>query len=172
MSESNEQFEEILKEVNSEVDVDNSKSMNSVSTDDASESDSELSYPHEKIMKEEGITKNDLPDDLRKMVITFERKRRMATTKKASEATFLKIQNLSTLIADQIVNYIESDIPTKEDGGGIEGMGMDDVGVDDGGVDDGGIDDLGDGDVNIDDDIESKESGGMFKGILGGILDW
>jgi hypothetical protein len=168
MSESNEQFEEILKEVNSEVDVDNSKSINSVSTDDASESDSELSYPHEKIMKEEGITKNDLPDDLRKMVITFERKRRMATTKKASEATFLKIQNLSTLIADKIVDYIESDIPTKEDGGGIEGMeGMEGMEMDDG-----GIDDLGDGDVNIDDDIESKENGGMFKGILGGILDW
>jgi hypothetical protein len=167
MSESNEQFEEILKEVNSEVDMDNSKSINSASTDDVSESDSELRYPHEKIMKEEGITKNDLPDELRKMVITFERKRRMATTKKASEATFLKIQNLSTLIADKIVDFIESDIPTKEDGGGIEGMEMDD-----GGIDDGGIDDLGDGDVNIDDDIESKESGGMFKGILGGILDW
>lgn len=170
MSESNEQFEEILKEVNSEVDVDSSKSINSVSTDDVSESDSELSYPHEKIMKEEGITKNDLPEDLRKMVITFERKRRMATTKKASEATFLKIQNLSTLIADKIVDYIESDIPTKEDGGGIEGV--DDMGMGGDDFDDGGIDDLGDGDVNIDDDIESKESGGMFKGILGGILDW
>ncbi len=170
MSESNEQFEEILKEVNSEVDVDNSKTMNTPSNDDVSVSDSELSYPHEKIMKEEGITKNDLPDELRKMVITFERKRRMATTKKASEATFLKIQNLSTLIADKIIDYTESDIPTKEDGGGIEGM--EGVEMDDGGIDDGGIDDLGDGDVNIDDDIESKESGGMFKGILGGILDW
>ena len=120
-------------------------------------------------MREEGISKNELPEDIRKMVITFGRKYRMAKSSNASEATMLKIQNLSTLIADKLIDHLESDIPTKEDGGGIEGM--EDMGFGGDDVDDGGIDDLDDG-VDDVDDIETKEKGGMFAGILGGILDW
>jgi hypothetical protein len=161
-----EQFEEILKEVNSET-GDESSNTQVEETKKEEVKSSEMVYPHEKIMKEEGITKNDLPEEIKKMVNTFERSRRMATMKNAKEATFLKIQNLSTLIADKIIDYIESDIPQKEDGGGIEGMtdmGMDDSSATDD-LDD-GVDDLEDGEV------ESKEKGGLFNGILGGILDW
>tara|TARA_R110000823_G_scaffold56800_1_gene138016 strand:+ start:187 stop:675 length:489 start_codon:yes stop_codon:yes gene_type:complete len=157
----NQQFEDILKEVNAEVGTD--------STSD-NKGESEISFPHEKIMSEEDLTKDDLPTDVRKMVITFERKLRMAKAKNASEATMLKIQNLSTLIGDKIIDHLESDIPIKEDGGGIGGMDDMGGGADD--IDDGGLDDLGDGDSMIDDDIEIKEKGGMFQGILGGILDW
>jgi len=160
-ADNNQQFEDILKEVNAEVGsdpIDNKK-------------ESEISFPHEEIMEEEGLTKDDLPTDVRKMVITFDRKFRMAKSRNASESTMLKIQNLSTLIGDKIIDHLESDIPIKkEDGGGMEGL---EDGGGDGGIDDGGgIDDLGDGDVNLEDDIELKEKGGMFKGILGGILDW
>ena len=160
MADNNEQFEAILKEVNSEVGDDK------VETTEVQET-ADTPFAHEKIMKEEGITKNELPEDIRKMVITFERKLRMAKKNNASEATMLKIQNLSTLIADQIINHLESDIPTKEDGGGIEGL--DDMGI--GGDDSGGIDDLDDGVEDVD-DIEVKEKGGLFNGVLGGILDW
>lgn len=161
-----EQFEEILKEVNSETGDDSSNTQVEETKKEDVKS-SEMVYPHEKIMKEEGITKNDLPEEIKKMVNTFERSRRMATMKNSKEATFLKIQNLSTLIADKIIDYIESDIPQKEDGGGIEAMtdmGMDDSSATDD-LDD-GVDDLEDGEV------ETKEKGGLFNGILGGILDW
>ena len=160
MADNNEQFEAILKEVNSEVGDDK------VETTEVQET-VDTPYAHENIMKEEGITRNELPEDIRKMVITFERKLRMAKKNNASEATMLKIQNLSTLIGDKIITHLESDIPTKEDGGGIEGL--DDMGI--GGDDSGGIDDLDDGVEDVD-DIEVKEKGGLFNGVLGGILDW
>jgi len=159
MADTNEQFEEILKEVNSEVGDDKVEATEVQETVDTP-------YAHEKIMKEEGITKNELPEDIRKMVITFERKLRMAKKNNSSEATMLKIQNLSTLIADKIIDHLESDIPTKEDGGGIEGL--DDMGI---GADDSAVDDLDDGVEDVD-DIEVKEKGGLFNGVLGGILDW
>jgi hypothetical protein len=159
MAHNNEQFEAILKEVNSEVGDDK------VETTEAQET-VDTPYAHEKIMREEGITKNELPEDIRKMVITFERKLRMAKKNNSSQATMLKIQNLSTLIGDKIIDHLESDIPTKEDGGGIEGL--DDMGI---GGDDSSIDDLDDGVEDVD-DIEIKEKGGLFSGVLGGILDW
>jgi len=162
MADNNEQFEAILKEVNSEVGDDK------VETTEVEET-VDNPYVHEKIMREEGITKNELPEDIRKMIITFERKLRMAKKNNASEATMLKIQNLSTLIGDKIIDHLESDIPSKEDGGGIEGL--DDMGIGGDDIDDGGIDDLDDG-VDDVDDIEVKEKGGLFGGVLGGILDW
>ena len=134
----------------------------------------EIEYAHEEIMKEEGLTKNDLPAEIRKMVITFERKMRMAKAKNAPEKTFLQIQNLSTLIGDKILDYLESDVKRFDDGGGM----------DDGGMDDGGIaDDIQDGGSEVDDAIdendfedggkvEVKEKGGIFGGILGGIFDF
>ncbi len=162
MADTNEQFEEILKEVNSEVGEDKVETTKVEETVDSP-------YAHEKIMQEEGITRNELPEDIRKMVITLERKLRMAKKNNAREATMLKIQNLSTLIGDKIIDHLESDIPTKEDGGGIEGLDDMGIGADD--INDGGIDDLDDG-VDDADDIEIKEKGGLFGGVLGGILDW
>ncbi len=162
MADTNEQFEEILKEVNSEVGEDKVETTKVEETVDSP-------YAHEKIMQEEGITRNELPEDIRKMVITFERKLRMAKKNNASEATMLKIQNLSTLIGDKIIDHLEADTPTKEDGGGIEGLDDMGIGADD--INDGGIDDLDDG-VDDADDIEIKEKGGLFGGVLGGILDW
>ena len=117
---------------------------------------------------------NDLPTEIRKMVITFERKMRMAKAKNAPEKTFLQIQNLSTLIADKILDYLEADVDKFDDGGGI----------DDGGMDDGGMaDDIQDVSSEVDDGIdendykeggsvEIKEKSGIFGGILGGILDF
>jgi hypothetical protein len=134
----------------------------------------EIEYAHEHIMKEEGLTKDDLPADIKKMIVTFERKMRMAKAKNASEKTFLQIQNLSTLIADKILDYIETDSDSTEkleDGGGF----------DDGGIYDGGIDNSG-GSDNLEDPIdedfedggsvEVKEKSSIFGGILGGIFDF
>lgn len=188
VSESTEKKEEVEK---------STKKIDEVGkTQKEEEKSSSSLYAHEEILKEEGLTKDDMPADIRKMIITFERKKRMAESSKASEATMLKIQNLSTLIADQIISYLESD-ETKheqikvekmeepneimEDGGGIEDIaatedgGMDD-GADDSIIEDGGdfiddgIDDLEDGGEASGEEVVKKT--GMFDGLLGGIFNW
>lgn len=161
MASSEENFEKIMEEVEKEEKVSPSESTASTTVEKVSD---EISFPHEKIMEEEGLTKNDLPDDVRKMVVTFERKLRMAKAKKASEETMRKIQNLSTLIADKIIDHLESDLPENEqmeDGGSFDEGGIGDI---DDGID--GVDDP------LDDEPEIKEKGGIFGGVLGGILDW
>ena len=167
-------FENLLLEIDAEEKGTNLKSKEVKKAKVMGEEDREMEYAHEQIMEEEGLTKNDLPTEIRKMVITFERKMRMAKAKNAPEKTFLQIQNLSTLIADKILDYLEADVDKFDDGGGI----------DDGGIDDGGIaDDIQDGGSEVDDGIdendykeggsvEIKEKSGIFGGILGGILDF
>jgi hypothetical protein len=167
-------FENLLLEIDAEEKGTNLKSKEVKKAKVMGEEDGEMEYAHEQIMEEEGLTKNDLPTEIRKMVITFERKMRMAKAKNAPEKTFLQIQNLSTLIADKILDYLEADVDKFDDGGGI----------DDGGIDDGGIaDDIQDGGSEVDDGIdendykeggsvEIKEKSGIFGGILGGILDF
>jgi hypothetical protein len=167
-------FENLLLEIDAEEKGTNLKSKEVKKAKVMGEEDREMEYAHEQIMEEEGLTKNDLPTEIRKMVITFERKMRMAKAKNAPEKTFLQIQNLSTLIADKILDYLEADVDKFDDGGGI----------DDGGMDDGGMaDDIQDGSSEVDDGIdendykeggsvEIKEKSGIFGGILGGILDF
>jgi hypothetical protein len=167
-------FENLLLEIDAEEKGTNLKSKEVKKAKVMGEEDGEMEYAHEQIMEEEGLTKNDLPTEIRKMVITFERKMRMAKAKNAPEKTFLQIQNLSTLIADKILDYLEADVDKFDDGGGI----------DDGGMDDGGMaDDIQDGSSEVDDGIdendykeggsvEIKEKSGIFGGILGGILDF
>lgn len=167
-------FENLLLEIDAEEKGTNLKSKEVKKAKVMGEEDREMEYAHEQIMEEEGLTKNDLPTEIRKMVITFERKMRMAKAKNAPEKTFLQIQNLSTLIADKILDYLEADVDKFDDGGGI----------DDGGMDDGGMaDDIQDGGSEVDDGIdendykeggsvEIKEKSGIFGGILGGILDF
>ena len=167
-------FENLLLEIDTEEKGTNLKSKEVKKAKVMGEEDGEMEYAHEQIMEEEGLTKNDLPTEIRKMVITFERKMRMAKAKNAPEKTFLQIQNLSTLIADKILDYLEADVDKFDDGGGI----------DDGGMDDGGMaDDIQDVSSEVDDGIdendykeggsvEIKEKSGIFGGILGGILDF
>ena len=167
-TESDDNFNNLIAEMEAEE-----NGVKTVDKKDANET-SEIEYAHEQIMEEEGLSKDDLPNDIRKMVITFERKMRMAKAKKAPEKTFLQIQNLSTLIADKILDYLESEEPKKmEDGGGM----------DDGGMDDGGTDFVEDGGVDLEDPIDdenfsdggsvkTKEKGSIFGGILGGIFDY
>jgi hypothetical protein len=142
---------------------------------------SDFNYPHEYILKEEGLTKDDMPEEIRKMIITFERKLRIAISDKAPEKTFLQIQNLSTLVADKIISYLESDevshetiVVKKEEGGGIDdgidggGVADEDTIIDDGEI--GGVDDdLEDDEVG---EVIIEEKGGMFEGVLGGIFNW
>jgi hypothetical protein len=168
--EKDENFEQILKEIDAEeeggsvepkaeeveVDEEEEEEESGEGAEKSGNPDASY-YPHIGIMEEEGIDKDSLPEDIRKMVITFERKKRMAERKNAPDSTFLKIRNLSALIADKIMDWIEKDFegeapkPTaKEDGGGVE----EDI------VEEGG-------------EGEEKESGGsIFGGILGGIFDW
>ena len=122
-------FENLLLEIDTEEKGTNLKSKEVKKAKVMGEEDGEMEYAHEQIMEEEGLTKNDLPTEIRKMVITFERKMRMAKAKNAPEKTFLQIQNLSTLIADKILDYLEADVDKFDDGGGIDDGGMDDGGM-------------------------------------------
>lgn len=182
MAETDENFEELIAQMEAE---EKGEKVEAKPIEVAETKSTELIYPHEDILEEEGLTKEDMPADIRKMIITFDRKMRMAIAKKAPEKTFLQIQNLSTLIADKIITYLESSevkrekivVEKKEDGGGI-----DDGGIDDGGENGDGIDDLGSGDTSVEDDLEDggeasgetppTEKGGLFDGVLGGIFNW
>ena len=186
---SDENFENLIAEIDAEEKgTTNKKEVTKSSVDkNGKEEDGKMTFAHEEIMKEEGLTKNDLPSDVRSMVITFERKMRMAKAKKASEKTFLKIQNLSTLIGDKILDYIETKDESFEDGGVLDD-GADagfDAG-DDAGADAG--DDTGDdlsleGNTDVEDDmneddfddggsVKTKKKGSIFGDILGGIFDY
>ena len=162
-------FENLLLEIDAEEKGTNLKSKEVKKAKVMGEEDREMEYAHEQIMEEEGLTKNDLPTEIRKMVITFERKMRMAKAKNAPEKTFLQIQNLSTLIADKILDYLEADVDKFDDGGGIDDGGMADD-IQDGGseVDDG----IDENDYKEGGSVEIKEKSGIFGGILGGILDF
>ena len=179
MASTKENFDKIISEMeedNSGVsESSNSESSNIVEEKEVSEnkkeSQGDLSYPHLEIMDEEGISKKDLPIEIRKMITTFDRKMLLAKRHKSAEKTFLQLQNLSTLIADKIIDYIESDTESSrlEDGGGISDA--DTIFTEDGGGD---VED-----PNIEDDefeeggeVETKEKGGIFGGILGGIFDY
>jgi hypothetical protein len=177
--EKDENFEQILKEIDQEEsgetpkpksedveveeveeDVEEGDGKDNVEESDGNPDSSY--YPHIQIMEEEGITRKDLPEDISAMVLTFNRKKVMAERKKAADSTFLKIRNLSAVIADRIMDWIERDIEgeapkpnVKEEGGGVE----EDI--------------IEEGDGEKDGEGESKESGGsIFGGVLGGIFDW
>ena len=181
---SDENFENLLAEIDAEEKgTTKKKEVTNISIDkNGNEEEGKMTFAHEEIMKEEGLTKNDLPSDVRSMIITFERKMRMAKAKKASEKTFLKIQNLSTLIGDKILDYIETKDESFEDGGVLYDGGMDDGGMADTGDDAG--DDLSlEGNTDVDDDmneddfddggsVKTKKKSSIFGDILGGIFDY
>ena len=173
MAENNENFEKLISEIESEDEQIRDTEVKEV----VEQTSSSLTYTHEDILKEEGLTKDDMPADIRKMIITFERKMRMAKAKNAPEETMLKIQNLSTLIGDKIIDYLEADdkryesLVKKEDGGGLDEG--EDVEISDDSI-------IEDEDTNVEDDLEDEleddseeaERGGMFEGVLGGIFNW
>lgn len=137
-------------------------------------------YPHIGIMEDEGINRKELPRDVQDMISTFNRKKKMAEVRGAKESTFLQIRNLSAIIADRIMDWLERDLdvddtddtddvePTKKK---AEGGSVDDE-----------DDDVMDTDVDLEeggsaggDSSESSDKsseGGIFGGILGGIFDW
>lgn len=182
---SDENFENLIAEIDAEEKgVTKKKEVTKSSVDkNGKEEDGKMTFAHEEIMKEEGLTKNDLPSDVRSMVITFERKMRMAKAKKAPQETFLKIQNLSTLIGDKILDYIETKDESFEDGGVLDDGA--DAGFDDGADagDDAGDDLSLEGNTDVEDDIneddfddggsvKTKKKGSIFGDILGGIFDY
>lgn len=134
-------------------------------------------YPHIGIMEDEGIDRKELPKDIQDMISTFNRKKKMAEVRGAKETTFLQIRNLSAIIADRIMDWLERDLdvddiddeePTKKK---AEGGSVDD---DDDDVMDTEVD-LEEGGSAGGDSSESSDKsseGGIFGGILGGIFDW
>jgi len=123
-------------------------------------------YAHEEIMKEEGLKSEDLPTEIREMIASFNRQKNIATKKGYGESTYIKIQNLSTLIADKIMDFLEKDIEgepvvKKEEGGEAEEIEP---------ISDGSEEVIGE-EVVVDDN-EKKEGGGIFEGVLGGIFNW
>ena len=114
-------------------------------------------YPHIKIMEEEGLNRDDLPKEIRSMVITFEQKRRMAERNNSKDTTFLQIRNLSALIADHIMTWMERDlkepVPKAEEGGEVDEV-------------------VEETEPQEEIKEEKEEDEGMFGGILGGIFNW
>jgi hypothetical protein len=135
------------------------------------ETPTEITYAHIQILEEEGLTKEDMPEDIRKMIIAFDKKMRMAKSRKSSEKIFLQIQNLSTLIADKIIDFLEKEdavVVKKEDGGGFDDGGSD--------IFDDGVSDIEDPEIDEEFEdggsVEKKEKSSIFGGILGGIFDF
>ena len=95
----------------------------------------------------------------------------MAKSRKSSEKIFLQIQNLSTLIADKIIDFLEKEdalVVKKEDGGGFDDGGSD--------IFDDGVSDIEDPEIDEEFEdggsVEKKEKSSIFGGILGGIFDF
>lgn len=127
MTDTDAQFQEIIKEVHKMEEAEKQKTTpptpapetatvtETTTVEQTSVSTTpEIIYPHITIMQEEGLKKEDLPKNIRDMINTFNRK--LATSKRnnAPEETFLKIQNLSTLIADKIMDFLEKNIPQNQ----------------------------------------------------------
>ena len=138
----------------------------------------EYTFPHREIMEQEGLKNKDLPDDLKKMVMSFDGKLSMAKARNANEGTFLEIQKLSTIISDKLMDYLEKDIMAKKEEG-VEATpaatpaaaenaeaateatpNAEDKSAISNGIEDG------------EQETPKAESKGIFGGILGGILDW
>lgn len=98
-------FNEIINEI--EKEEKGSKPTAKPESASTKKGDSEIEYPHVEIMEEEGLERKDLPEDLQKMILSFERKKAMAIRRKAKEETFIEISNLSTIIADKIMDWLE-----------------------------------------------------------------
>jgi len=142
----------------------------------------EYTFPHREIMEQEGLKNKDLPDDLKKMVMSFDGKLSMAKARNANEGTFLEIQKLSTIISDKLMDYLEKDIMAKKEVKKEEGVeatpaatpaaaenaeaateatpNAEDKSAISNGIEDG------------EQETPKAESKGIFGGILGGILDW
>lgn len=159
-------------------------------------------YPHIGIMEGEGLKLKDLPNDIQGMVKTFRAKKNGADSFGGKESTYLKLRNLSAVIGDRIMDFLEKDLPERKDDGG-EAAESEEVNkvieADEGGTGDivekaeeleeneviepeideeleenEEIEEIKeDGDSEIDSkDGKSEKGGGMFGGVLGGVLDW
>jgi len=91
MATTDEDFEKIIKEIDEKEAA--QKSMSSETS----------SYPHEELMKQEGMNEADLPDDIKKMITVFNSKKEKAVAKKANQDVLLDIQKLSALISKKIM---------------------------------------------------------------------
>ena len=168
VTETDENFEQILKEIDAEdgsgdaakpkAEVEEVKEGEEVEEIKESEegegANPDSYYPHIEIMEEQGIDRKQLPKEIQDMISTFNRKRVISERRKAADSTFLKIRNLSAVIADRIMDWIEKDMDgeahkpvVKEGGGGVD----DDI---------------------VKEVVEEKSEGGIFDGILGGIFNW
>tara|TARA_R110000822_G_scaffold55834_12_gene141528 strand:- start:566 stop:1063 length:498 start_codon:yes stop_codon:yes gene_type:complete len=107
-------------------------------------------YPHIGIMEEEGINIKELPKDIQDMIATFNRKKNMAKMKNAADSTFLQIRNLSVIISDRIIDWLEKDIDKSEEKD---------------------IEESEEKDIEESEEKDNKNEG-IFDGILGGIFNW
>jgi hypothetical protein len=202
MAETNEEFDKLVSEIEEqerqEAASTSPKEEGSTSEKEEAAAASEVvevtetDYPHEDIMREEGLVWKDLPKEIQSMISTFKRKRTMATTKKSkNEATWINIKGLSVLIADKIMSWLEErdglEPAEKEEGGQLEGEAPvsseggqpeaidtppDEEEVVTEEIVGEGADDLdGDG-LEGEETSPKEEKGGIFGGVLGGILDW
>jgi len=180
-----ENFEKIIEELEAEEKTTTATSVDSVDSVEANEeviekkpesSDEGRYYAHLVIMKDEGLTKADLPSDIKDMVASFNRQKNLAEKRGYGESTFIKIQNLSTLIADRIMDFLEKDIKNspevkKEEGGSVEGA-AEGSGSEEVIKEEESEEILGSPDEEIIEDKKEEGGGSIFGGILGGVLDW
>ncbi len=159
MENNEENFDKLIKEIE-EKEQTQGKPVNPLD-------DTDPYFAHIEVMKEEGLEKSDLPPEIQKMITTFQRKKAMAEKHPMKPETLADLQNLSVIIADNILDDLEDGLPDEpQEPKEIK---------DDGGI----IDDASDADI-IDDIDDDMEDGGEVKkpkkesewGILGGIFDW
>lgn len=106
------------------------------------EEEFDIEYAHEQIMEDEGLSKGDLPEEVQSMIAIFENKKEQADSADFNEKRYLRLQNLSTLIGDKILDEIDTyDFERINVGPG--------------------------GELNVE-----KKKKSMFGDILGGIFDY
>lgn len=127
-------------------------------------------YPHIKIMREEKINRKSLPKEIREMITAFNRKRSMAERNNGKDSTFLQLRNLSAIIADKLVDWLEKDYDGEQRQPTVSSK-KEEVELE---LE---KDDEFDDDEDFEDDEEEEEEGGknkggLFEGVLGGIFDY
>lgn len=131
-------------------------------------------YPHIGIMEAENIDRKELPKEVQAMITMFNRKKHMAEVRKAKDETFLQIRNLSVIIADRILDWLERDVenPAAEKEEEIEEVIVEKTEPKEEEIEEVIEDEFEEEGENKEKKGDDNKKGGMFEGVLGGIFDW
>ena len=150
----------------------------------------ESEYPHITIMREENIKRKDLPKDIQDSIKYFSITKGKLNLNQLKNRDKIEAQamNLSIIISDKIMDYLDKDLPQRESGGEVEEKVetakkeveevVDEVEEDvEEEVED--IEDIEEEDIEEKEDNEpkskelpKKEKESSSFDILGGIFDW